>query len=296
MKVKNTWINVISESDAAQKADAVIVPMNPRADREMDRKAVAGEAYVARRHNRTALYVIEVVIEDSHTASSPAVIRKALAQGLILAASLPIKSLTISSVIREREKLPVVGEAKIIIQEILKFLRFQKHGLTHLYVSVGRESDYPVFAQTIEGYVSHLQDDLGNGPYVTVDVIIELPEGVILIERSNPPYGWALPGGFVDCGESLEQAAAREAKEETNMDLEQLRQFHVYSDPQRDPRFHTVSTVFIAQGKGTPAFGDDAKGLKIIGYEDLLNREYAFDHKRIIEDYLQQRKEVGSCE
>ncbi len=127
-------------------------------------------------------------------------------------------------------------------------------------------------------------------PYVTVDLIIELPEGVVVIERKNPPHGWALPGGFVDIGESIEDAARREAKEETSLDLEALRQMHTYSDPQRDPRFHTVSTVFIARGLGKPQAGDDARNLKVVPYDDLVKFEYAFDHKKVIEDYLEFRR------
>lgn len=127
-------------------------------------------------------------------------------------------------------------------------------------------------------------------PFVTVDMIIELPQGMVVIERLNPPYGWALPGGFVDVGESLEDAARREAKEETNLDLVDLRQMHTYSDPQRDPRFHTVSTVIICRGVGIPRSGDDAKNLKIVPYADLLKIDYVFDHKLVIEDYLKIRK------
>lgn len=128
-----------------------------------------------------------------------------------------------------------------------------------------------------------------NTPFVTVDMIIELPQGIVVIERRNPPYGWALPGGFVDVGESLEDAARREAKEETNLDLVDLRQMHTYSDPKRDPRFHTVSTVFIAQGRGQAQSGDDAKNLKIVDYADLLKIDYAFDHKEVVKDYLDRR-------
>ncbi|HQP10419.1 MAG TPA: NUDIX hydrolase [Candidatus Omnitrophota bacterium] len=124
---------------------------------------------------------------------------------------------------------------------------------------------------------------------MTVDIIIELSQGIILIERSNPPYGWALPGGFLDRAESLEQAAIRETKEETNLNLVNLRQFHTYSQPGRDPRFHTVSTVFIAEGQGEPRAGDDAKNLKIVRYEDLPELDYAFDHKMIIKEYLIER-------
>src|SRR3989338_9213462 len=119
-------------------------------------------------------------------------------------------------------------------------------------------------------------------PYLTVDIIIELKDGIILIERLNPPHGLALPGGFVDYGESLEAAARREAKEETHVTLSNLRQFHTYSDPKRDPRFHTVSTVFIAKGNGNPKSGDDAKSLKVVKYSDLLKLKYTFDHGKII--------------
>jgi 8-oxo-dGTP diphosphatase len=111
----------------------------------------------------------------------------------------------------------------------------------------------------------------------------------VIIERSNPPFGWALPGGFVDRDESLETAVKREAMEETHLELKDLRQFHTYSDPSRDPRFHTIDTVFVAKGVGTPRSGDDAKNLKVVAYEDLLKGEYAFDHKQIIKEYLRQR-------
>ncbi|HYA27070.1 MAG TPA: NUDIX hydrolase, partial [Thermodesulfovibrionales bacterium] len=86
-----------------------------------------------------------------------------------------------------------------------------------------------------------------NGPFPTVDVIIECEGGIVMIRRKNPPAGWALPGGFVDCGESLESAAVREAKEETGLSIELLRQFHAYSAPDRDPRYHTISTVYVAR-------------------------------------------------
>jgi len=192
-------------------------------------------------------------------------------------------------------QLPVVGAAKIMAQEVMKFAKFEKSSVARVIFCLDREDLYRQFEQTVSGYLTHIQDDLGNGPYVTVDIIIELPEGIILIERSNPPYGWALPGGFVDNGESLETAAVREAKEETNMDLEGLRQFHTYSDPGRDPRFHTVSTVFIAGGKGTPQSGDDAKGLKVVKYADLTKLAYAFDHNKIIEDYIREARKAGKA-
>ena len=100
-------------------------------------------------------------------------------------------------------------------------------------------------------------------PFPTVDIIIEIGRGIVLIERVNPPFGWAIPGGFVDYGESLEDAARREAFEETGLKIELVRQFHKYSDPSRDSRQHNISTVFIAKAIGTPKAGSDAKQAKV---------------------------------
>jgi len=127
----------------------------------------------------------------------------------------------------------------------------------------------------------------GN-PLPTVDLIIEYNKGIILIKRRNPPEGWALPGGFVDCGESLEDAAVREAKEETGLDVDLLRQFHTYSAPDRDPRHHTITTVYIARAEGKAVAGDDAKEIGVFG-KDMLPGQIAFDHREIINDYYTGR-------
>ena len=128
-----------------------------------------------------------------------------------------------------------------------------------------------------------------KNPFPTVDIIIELEEsGIVLIRRKNPPYGWAIPGGFVDYGESIEDAAVREALEETSLQVELLRQFHVYSSPDRDPRFHTIATVFIARATGTPIAADDAKEAGIFTKESLPD-EIVFDHKKILDDYFNNR-------
>ncbi|MGD8539188.1 MAG: NUDIX hydrolase, partial [Candidatus Aminicenantes bacterium] len=131
----------------------------------------------------------------------------------------------------------------------------------------------------------------------TTDIIIEVTRedgkrGIILIERKNPPYGWAIPGGFVDYGESLEQAAVREAKEETSLDIQLEHQMHTYSDPGRDPRKHTISTVFIASAKGTPVAQDDAKEIGIFT-EDEITFSLTFDHRRILDDYFTFRRIHG---
>jgi 8-oxo-dGTP diphosphatase len=126
-----------------------------------------------------------------------------------------------------------------------------------------------------------------SNPIPTVDLIIELKErGIVLIQRKNPPPGWALPGGYVDYGESLEEAAVREAREETSLDVKLVRQFHSYSDPSRDSRQHTITMVFIGRAEGEPAAADDAKEVGVFTREDLP-RDLAFDHEQILRDYFE---------
>lgn len=130
--------------------------------------------------------------------------------------------------------------------------------------------------------------EIYRNPLPTVDIIIEIEsKGIVLIKRKNPPYGWAIPGGFVDYGESLEEAAIREAKEETNLDVELIRQFHTYSDPKRDKRHHSISTIYIAKANGIPEAKDDALEIGIFN-ESNLPDELAFDHRLILTDYFKR--------
>ncbi|MEK7803834.1 MAG: NUDIX hydrolase [Deltaproteobacteria bacterium] len=134
--------------------------------------------------------------------------------------------------------------------------------------------------------------DRFKNPIPTVDIIIELKgsKGIVLIERKNPPLGWAIPGGFVDYGETLEGAAIREALEETSLQVRLKYQLHSYSNPERDPRFHTISTVFVAEADGIPRAKDDAKGIGVFTGNNLPH-PLAFDHEEILKDYFRWKRE-----
>lgn len=130
-----------------------------------------------------------------------------------------------------------------------------------------------------------------RNPLPTVDIIIETPQGIVLIKRGNEPFGWAIPGGFVDYGESLESAAVRESLEETSLEVTDLKLLGCYSDPNRDTRFHAISTVFVAKATGTPKAGDDAAEVALFPL-DALPEPLCFDHAQILSDYL-KKKEQG---
>jgi len=126
-------------------------------------------------------------------------------------------------------------------------------------------------------------------PRLAVDLIIDMGAGVIvLVERKYEPFGWALPGGFVEVGETVEEAAIREAKEETGLDVELVRQFHTYSHPDRDPRGHTVGVVFVARAWGKARAGSDAKSVDTF-YDMNMPETLCFDHRDILKDYYHGR-------
>lgn len=134
-----------------------------------------------------------------------------------------------------------------------------------------------------------MADRAYRNPVPTVDIVIETAPGtVVLIRRRNPPLGWAIPGGFVDYGESLEAAALREALEETSLEVQLVRQMHSYSDPGRDDRLHTISTVFVARAQGVPKAADDAIDAQVFS-RDTLPTPLCFDHAQILEDYFSGR-------
>lgn len=311
MKINETIIEVAQADITRLDVDAIVNPANTelqmggglagiikkRGGQSIEAEAMRkgplekGAAIWTKAGALKAKYVIHSATMAMDFQTTEHIIRRAAASALACANELKIDSLAFPALGCGVGGFPKVGAAKIMAQEVLKFLRTRSTTLRRIVFCLYDEPTYKIFFQHVNGYLEHILNNLGKGPYVTVDIIIELPEGIILIERSNPPYGWALPGGFVDYGETVEAAATREAKEETNVDLAEVRQLHTYSDPSRDPRFHTIAVVFVGKGKGKPRFGDDAKGLKIVKYDDLLRQEYSFDHRQIVEDYLGMKKQ-----
>jgi 8-oxo-dGTP diphosphatase len=270
MLIKNTQINLTRGDIAQIKVDAIVNPvdnnlvMADKADSALSQKVEAC-----------------LVNEDS--------VRSACRKALGKADELKISSIALPAIGCWGAGFPVTASAKIMAQEVLRHINQGKTGLKEIIFCLKSLEDYEVFEKNALGYLDYIVNKL-KSPFLTVDAIIETGGGIVIIKRSNPPFGWALPGGFVDYGESLEQAVAREAKEETNLDITGVIQFHTYSDPERDPRFHTVGTVFIAQAKGEPKAGDDAAGLEIVKLDQIEAREFAFDHKKIIQDYIKFKK------
>lgn len=185
--------------------------------------------------------------------------------------------------------LSVTASGRIMAQEAIRFARSDPAHVRRVACAPHDRAGFEPFRKVVEGYVRHFLEVLAWGPLVTVDAIVEVPGGIVLVERSNPPFGFALPGGFVDYGESLEEAVRREAAEETGLELSDLRQFHTYSDPSRDPRFHTVSTVFTAKAAGSPRAGDDAAAVRVVTTDEVAGLIFAFDHGKVLADWLARR-------
>lgn len=135
-----------------------------------------------------------------------------------------------------------------------------------------------------------MKPDHSKGPFVSVDACIDVGGRVVLVRRAHPPPGWALPGGFVEPGEVLADACRREAREETGLEIELVTQLFTYSDPRRDPRQHTISTVFAARATGAPTGGDDAAEARLFTEEEIPWSEIVFDHAEILRDWLHWRR------
>ncbi|MCX5666630.1 MAG: macro domain-containing protein [Candidatus Omnitrophica bacterium] len=249
-----------------------------------------GGAITTRAGSLKARYVIHAATMGLDHKTDEIKIRNSCASAFKVADELKIKSIAFPALGCGVGGFPLKASAKIMAQEVMKHLREAKTSLKEIIFCMHEKEAYEIFDKNVAGYIDYMLTKQGRGPFVAVDAIIDIDGGIVIIERSNPPFGWALPGGFVDNYESLEDAVRREMKEETSLELLDLKQFHAYSKPGRDPRFHTIGIVFTAKGKGTPKAGDDAANLKVIKLTDIDNIPFAFDHNQVLKDYISSKQ------
>jgi len=310
MKIKDTEIKIIQGDITALKVDAIVNAANNKLvmgggvagaikrkggavieDEALNNGPIKiGEAIATGAGSLAAKYVIHAATMGMDFATDEIKIRNSSKNALRLARDLKIKSIAFPALGCGTGGFPLLASAKVMAQEVFRHLKEDDTTLKEIIFCLYDNEAYEVFQKGVVNYLEYIIYKLQQGPFTTVDAIIEIDGGIVVIERSNPPFGFALPGGFVDYGESLEDAVTREAKEETGLDLMDLKQFHTYSQPDRDPRFHTIGTVFTAKAKGKPKAGDDAAAAKVVKLNEILKLEFAFDHKKIIEDYIESKK------
>ena len=215
-------------------------------------------------------------------------LRKAVAKAVKAAARAGEKRV-LFSVPGGKEAFSFNQAGKIIAQEIYRYIfEYSEHPVKQFSVIAAENIEKEEFRKGLIGYLNYFGNEQ-KSPFLTTDCIIRVKGGVVVIERSNPPLGFALPGGFVDYGESLEDAVRREMKEETGLSLKDLKQYHTYSAPKRDPRFHVVTTVFTAFSSGKPVAGDDAKSVRVVTARDIPEMKFASDHKKILLGYFAKK-------
>lgn len=306
-KIKDTVIQVIKGDLTEQNVDAIVNAANnqlvmgggmagaikkkggPSIQEEANKLApiAVGEAIVTGAGNLKAKYVIHAATMGMDFETDEIKIRNSFANSLKRAEEKTITSIAFPALGCGVGGFPLEKAAKIMAEELVNHLK-KPSSLQKVFFVLLDEPGAELFEKALSNHLDYMQQKMQHTPVPTVDIIIEFGGGIVLVKRKNPPYGWAIPGGFLDYGESLEQAAVREAKEETNLDITNLRQFHTYSAPDRDPRHHTVTTVYIAKGKGVLKAASDAKEAKV-SRETELPSDFAFDHKEIINDYLKKK-------
>lgn len=238
-----------------------------------------------------ASYVFHAAVMGKDSGITEVVIRKAARNVLLKAKEKNVSSLAIPALGCGLGGFSFEVSSKIMAQEIFKFVHFDTPGsVEKITFALFSDEAVEAFESNVKNYIEYIYQKIQKGPFITVDGIIPMGDGIILIERSNPPSGWALPGGFVDWGETVEEAVKREVKEETNIDTGKLEFFGVYSSADRDPRFHTVSCVYIIEPKNKDfKASSDAKNIALYSKEQLKSIKIAFDHREIIEKFFEKR-------
>ncbi|MDD4954989.1 MAG: macro domain-containing protein [Candidatus Omnitrophica bacterium] len=249
-----------------------------------------GEAVVTGAGSLKAKYVIHASTMKMDFKTDENMIRKAAYNTLLAAQNKKISSIAFCALGCGVGGFSYEAASKIMAQEVFRYLQAtHEPSLKKIEFILFSESAMKIFQKNITDYLTHITGKLREGPFLTVDGVVEFEGGIVMIERTNPPLGWALPGGFVDYGETVEEAVKREIKEETNLDFCDFKLLGVYSDPKRDARFHTVSSVFYGRAKGKLKASSDAKNAQVYTL-NLLPEKIAFDHRKIIEDYIKNTK------
>lgn len=248
-----------------------------------------GESIITKAGKLKAKYVIHAATMGLDFKTDEDIIRKATASAINCAQKNNIASLAFCALGCGVGGFSYESASKIMAQEIFRYSNFcNKPNLKKIIFVLSDNKALDIFKRNICLYLDHLTKKMNEGPFVTVDGIIKYQGGIVLIERTNPPLGWALPGGFVDYGESVETAVVREVQEETNLVFKNFKLFKVCSAPNRDPRFHTVTIIFSGEGEGILKADSDAKNAKVFSL-DQLPEKIAFDHRQIIREYFDKR-------
>ena len=312
MKIKNTEISIIKGDITEIKVDAIVNAANScflmgggvalaikkKGGRQIEDEAKkkgpkkVGEAILTSAGSLPSKYVIHAVTMDLDFKTDEEIIRKATYNSLILADENNLTSIAFCALGCGVGNFKYEACSKIMAQEVFRYLKEKKEPkLKKIIFVLYSDEAYSIFEKNVLGYLEYITNKISKGPFLTVDGIVLYKDGIVLVERSNPPFGWALPGGFVDYNESVEEAVVREIKEETNLDFFDFRQFRVYSSKDRDPRFHTVSVVFVGKGRGELKASSDAKNVGVFSLNSLPEK-IAFDHRDIISDYKLHFKEL----
>ena len=309
MKLKNTEVLVIKGDITECDVDAIVNAANNKflmgggvagaikraGGQVVEDEAVkqgpvkVGEVVLTAGGSLKARYVIHAATMAMDFKTDAEIIRCATYNTLLCAQEHNIKSLAFCALGCGVGGFSTEAAAKIMAQEVFRYIREVKEPNLEqiIFVLLSGEA-FHAFDKNVNIYLDYMEKKISEGPFVTVDGIVEYEDGIVMIERSNPPFGWALPGGFVDYGESVEHSVVREVKEETSLDFTDIKQFKTYSEPGRDPRFHTVSVVFTGKGSGKLQADSDAKNAGVFKL-DKLPRDIAFDHREIIEEYKKSK-------